>query len=155
MPIYVLCFVVGFSVGLRSMTAPAVVSWGARLGWINLHDTALEFLGSALVPWLFTIAAVGELIADKLPTAPSRKALPGFLARVVLGILCGAAVGAAWQAPGIGLIAGLAGAVAGTFGGYAARTRLARALRHDLPVALAEDLVAIGLALLAVRAVGG
>jgi uncharacterized membrane protein len=49
-------------------------------------------------------------------------------------------------------VLGAAGAVAGTLGGAAARAKLAAAFRRDLPAALLEDVVAIGLAVLSVQA---
>ena len=141
---YVLAFLIGVAAGLRAMTAPAVVSWAARLGWLHLEDTGLAFLGYTLTPWVLSVLAIGELIADKLPKTPSRKAPPGFVARLVTGSLCGAAIGAASQGMTGGLVAGLIGAVAGTLGGYEARTRLVRATGgKDLPIALLEDAVAI------------
>jgi uncharacterized membrane protein len=148
--LYVLAFAIGVVAGLRAMTAPAVVSWAARLGWLNLEATPLAFLGSAVTPWILTLAAVGELVADKLPGMGSRKAAGPFLARIFLGALCGAAIGAAGGALPGGLLAGVVGAVAGTIGGYELRTRLARAAGRDLPIALLEDLLAVGLALWAV-----
>jgi uncharacterized membrane protein len=43
-----------------------------------------------------------------------------------------------------GLVAGAFGAVAGTLGGYEARTRLVRATGgKDLPIALLEDAIAV------------
>jgi uncharacterized membrane protein len=45
----------------------------------------------------------------------------------------------------VGLVAGIAGAVAGTFGGAKARGLLARMLGRDLPAALLEDAVAFGI----------
>ena len=44
MPPYVLAFLIGVIAGLRSLTAPAVVSWAARLGWLKLENTWLAFL---------------------------------------------------------------------------------------------------------------
>ena len=32
------------------MTAPAAVSWAARLGWLHLENTGLAFMGSAITP---------------------------------------------------------------------------------------------------------
>jgi uncharacterized membrane protein len=49
-----------------------------------------------------------------------------------------------------GLFAGALGAVAGTLGGYEFRARLARAAGRDLPIALLEDAIAIGLAFFSV-----
>jgi uncharacterized membrane protein len=52
-----------------------------------------------------------------------------------------------------GAVAGTLGAVVGTLGGYQARTGLVRALHvPDYVVALAEDVVAVGGALLVVTA---
>jgi uncharacterized membrane protein len=149
--IYVLAFLIGVIVGLRSLTAPAAVSWAARLGWLPLENTALAFLGFSATPYIFSLFAIGELIADKLPKTPSRKAPLGFIARVAGGALCGAALGAPSHALFEGLGAGIVGAVAGTFGGYEFRVRLVKAIGgNDLRVALLEDAIAVGGALLIV-----
>jgi uncharacterized membrane protein len=148
----VLAFLIGLSAGLRTFTAPAAASWAPRLGWLDLRDTPLAFLGAAVTPWIFTVAAVGELISDKLPRTPSRKWPPAFIGRIVAGSLSGAAVGAAQHALLVGLLAGAVGAVVGTLGGYEFRTRLARAFGRDLPIALLEDVIAVGLAIWVVRA---
>jgi uncharacterized membrane protein len=128
------------------MTAPAVVSWGARLGWLDLQHTWAAFLGSPPTLYLLTALAIAELVVDKLPRTPSRK-MPGpFLARVVLGAFSGAALcTAAQQSPLGGVVLGAFGGVAGTLGGYEARTRLVRILNvPDLVIALLEDAAAIG-----------
>jgi uncharacterized membrane protein len=145
MSIYVLAFLVGVVAGLRSLTAPAAVSWAARLGWLHLENTGLAFLGYSATPYIFTVLALVELVADQLPKTPSRKAPPGFIARVVMGGLCGAALGATSDALVAGLVAGVLGGVAGMFGGYEFRVRLVRAIGgNDLPIALLEDAIAIG-----------
>jgi len=144
MSTYILAFLLGVVAGLRAMTPPAVVSWGARLGWLHLENTWLAFLGSAVTPYILSVIAIGELINDKLPKTPSRKAPAPFAGRVVTGALCGAALGAANQVLVGGLLAGVLGAVVGTLGGYEARTRLAKAIGgKDLPIALLEDAMAI------------
>ncbi len=74
------------------MTAPAVVSWAAYLGWIDLSQTPLAFLGYAVTPYIVSVLAIAELITDKLPSTPSRKAPPGFAARIVLGAFSGYAL---------------------------------------------------------------
>jgi len=147
-----LSVLIGIIAGLRSMTAPAAVSWAARAGWLNLASTGLAFLGSALTPWILTPLALAELVADKLPTTPSRKAPLGFGARIVTGAFSGAALGAAGGSLVTGAIAGAIGAVIGTFGGHAARARLAASFGRDRPAALIEDAVAIGGALLVMSA---
>src|SRR6202049_5060308 len=95
---YVLAFLIGVIAGLRSMTAPAVVSWAARLGWLHVENTGLAFLGFAFTPYILSALAIGELINDKLPKTPSRKEPAPFAARVVMGAFCGAALGAPDQA---------------------------------------------------------
>jgi uncharacterized membrane protein len=144
MSVYALAFLIGVVAGLRSMTAPAVVSWAARLGWLHLENTWLAFLGATVTPYILSLLAIGELIADKLPKTPSRKAPGPFATRVVVGALCGGAIGAQSQSLMGGLLAGALGAVAGTLGGYEARRRLVIAIGgKDLPIALLEDAVAI------------
>jgi uncharacterized membrane protein len=131
---YVLAFLIGVIAGLRSLTAPAAVSWAARLGWLPLGNTWLAFLGFAYTPYIFTALALGELVADKLPKTPSRKAPGPFLFRIVSGAVCGAA-----------LTGGQAGGIAGTLGGYEFRARLVKAIGgKDFPIALLEDVIAVG-----------
>src|SRR5712692_1762152 len=72
-----LVFGIGVVTGLRSMTAPAVVAWAARLGWISLHGSPLAFMGSAWAVGIFTLGALGEFVADQLPTTPPRTAALG------------------------------------------------------------------------------
>jgi uncharacterized membrane protein len=144
--IYLGAILIGVVAGMRSMMAPAVTSWAARLGWIHLAGTPLAWMGAAVTPWIFTVLAIAELIADKLPRAGSRKAPGPFIARIVSGALCGAALGASAGMLVVGLLLGAVGAVIGTLGGYEFRARLARAFGRDLPAALLEDLVALALA---------
>jgi uncharacterized membrane protein len=149
--IYLLAFLIGVIAGLRAMTAPAVVSWAARLGWLHVENTWLAFLGSVAAPYIFTVLAIGELITDKLPKTPSRKAPPGFIARIVTGGLSGAAIGATSASWIVGLAAGVIGAVVGTLGGYEFRSRLVKATGgKDVPIALLEDVITIGGAFLIV-----
>jgi uncharacterized membrane protein len=116
-----------------------------HLGRLKL-DGPLAHIGDTVAVAILTILAVAELIADKLPKTPSRTAATGLCARIVTGGLSGACVAAAGgQGAILGALLGAAGGVAGAFGGYQARTRLAKALGvRDFVVALAEDLVAIG-----------
>jgi uncharacterized membrane protein len=142
-------FLLGVIAGLRSMTPPALVSWAARLKWLHLDTTPLAFLGYAVIPYIASLLALAELVADKLPSTPSRKAPGPFIWRILMGGFCGCAVayGSA-QSPIAGGIAGAIGAVAGTYGGYEFRSRLVKATGgKDLPIALLEDAIAIGGAL--------
>lgn len=151
--ILLLALLIGVVAGLRSLTAPAVVAWAAYLGWIDVHGTWAAWFASIITVIVFTVLAVGELVMDKLPKTPARTVPPVFGARIVMGGLAGAALGAwpHWTFTALG--AGVIGAVLGTLGGYQARKRLvAVAGGRDLPIALLEDAVAIlgGFAIVAV-----
>ena len=143
-----LSLAIGFVAGLRSLTAPAAVSWAACLGWIDLHGSPLQWMGSGITVAIFSVAAVAELVADKLPKTPSRTAPGPLIGRIVLGGLAGAGLAIAVRASWLtGAALGGIGAVIGAFGGYEIRRRLVRALgAQDPMVAVVEDLVAIGLA---------
>ncbi|HEX4784190.1 MAG TPA: DUF4126 family protein [Candidatus Sulfotelmatobacter sp.] len=142
-----LALVIGVVAGLRSMTAPAVVAWAAYLGWINIHGSPLEFMGSVWAVGIFTLLAVGELVTDKLPTTPSRTAAVGLGARFVTGALSGACLAVAGDARlWLGALAGAAGGIIGAFAGHRARVGLVRTLHvRDFAIAVPEDLIAIGL----------
>src|SRR5262249_3464420 len=120
---YILALVIGCIAGMRTFTAPAFVSWAARLGGLNLSDTWLAFLGGTWTAWILTFLAAGELVFDQLPSPPSRTAPPGFAARIVSGAVSGAAVGTAGGTMVGGMIAGTVGAVIGTLGGHAFRAQ--------------------------------
>jgi uncharacterized membrane protein len=143
MTAFILPLSIGIIAGLRAMTAPAAVSWAARLGWLDLAPTSLAFLGYAFTPWIFTVLAIGELITDQLPSTPSRTVPVQFGTRIIVGALTGAAIGAHGGSLATGAIAGIIGAVIGTLGGRAARGKLAAAFGQDRPAALIEDAVAI------------
>src|ERR1700682_4373674 len=93
--LFVLTIGIGFVAGLRSLTAPVVVAWAAHLGWLNLHSSPLAFMESTVAVAIFSLLAIGELIADKMPKTPRRTSLVPLLARIVTGGLCGASLCAA------------------------------------------------------------
>ena len=144
-----LAFGIGVVAGLRSLTAPAVVAWAAHIGWLNLQGSPLAFMGSIWTVVIFTLLALLELVADKLPGTPSRTAPVGLSSRIVTGALSGSCLAVAGNATlWMGALAGALGGIAGAFGGYQARVGLVRALRvPDAVIAISEDLVAIGLGL--------
>jgi uncharacterized membrane protein len=143
--VLLLAFLIGVVSGLRSLTAPTAVAWAAHRGWINLNNTHLHFMTSIAAVAIFAVFAVVELIADQLPSAPSRTAPPGLIARILLGALCGATLAAAGsQSSALGAMLGALGGIAGAFGGYQVRTRLVKALKvPDIVIAVLEDAVAI------------
>jgi len=141
-----LAFSLGIVAGLRSMTAPAAVSWAAHLGWIVLESTPFAFIGRALPSGLLALFAVGELVADKLPFTPSRLLLFPLSARLVSGGFCGAVVfAAAGGSIAVGAVAGALGGLTGAFAGYHARHYVVGQLGlPDFVVALIEDVLAVG-----------
>jgi uncharacterized membrane protein len=147
-----LCLLIGVIAGLRAFTAPAVVSWAASLGYLDLSGSWLAFLGYRFTPLVLSVIAFAELISDQLPTAPSRKVPVQFATRIAMGTLSGAALGSSGGMLLAGAALGAAGAVIGTYGGTALRGRLAAAFGRDLPAALIEDAVAIFGALMIVGA---
>jgi uncharacterized membrane protein len=150
--VFLLAFLIGCVCGLRSMTAPALVCWGAHLGWLKLDGSKLGFLHNNISLGVFTLLAIGELIADKLPFIPSRTTPGPLVVRFVFGAVSGVALcisgGASWL-PGA-LLGGIGG-VAGAYAGYYLRRWLTsdKGL-PDFAVALVEDVVAIGGGLLIV-----
>ena len=140
----VFAFLIGLFSGLRALTAPAVTAWAVHLGWLKLEGP-LSLVGSVSSVVIFTLLAVAELVADKLPQTPSRTAPPGLIARILMGGLTGACVAAGGgQGSVLGGVLGAAGGVVGCFGGYQGRTGLVKALGSpDIYVALVEDLVAV------------
>ena len=145
--VFVLALGIGIVAGLRSLTAPAVVAWGAHLGWLNLQGSPLAFIGSTTAVAILSVLAIGELIADKLPMIPKRTAPAPLMARIITGGLCGACLCAATgQSLIVGALLGGIGGIVGAFLGYSIRRRLDLDIK-DLVVAICEDLVAVGLAL--------
>lgn len=151
---YLLAFGIGAVAGLRAMTAPAAITVAAHIDWLDLTGSWTAFFGNIWVHWLFVLLALGELVTDQLPSAPSRTVPVQLGARLISGAACGAAIGASSGGMAGGLAAGISGAVVGTLGGKIARARLAAAFGRDRPAALVEDAVAIGGAALIVLALG-
>jgi uncharacterized membrane protein len=142
---FALALAIGIMAGLRSMTTPAIVCWAVRLKWLDLQTSSLAVLGSPATTAVFSILGVGELVADKLPSAPNRTAIGPLLIRLLSGSLCGAAVclGACQSVVAGGVLGGV-GALASAFAGYEIRHRVVNRLNHSLLVALVEDAIAIG-----------
>jgi uncharacterized membrane protein len=150
MLILLYAFLLGCICGLRSMTAPALVAWGAHLGWLHLDGSLLAFLANKISLVIFSLLALGELIADKLPIIPPRTQAGPLGVRILFGAMCGAAICISLAAaPLWGAVLGGLGGVIGAFAGYNYRRRFSSIL-PDLPLALIEDLVAVGGGLLLV-----
>jgi uncharacterized membrane protein len=140
-----LAFGIGVAAGLRALTAPAVVCWAAHLHWINLQGTHLSFMGTTVALVIFNLAAVAEIVNDKLPKTGPRTAPPSVVIRMITGGLSAATLtvgagGSLW----LGALLGAVGALVGTFGGYQLRTKTVKTLHSpDFPIALLEDAIAV------------
>lgn len=128
----VACFFLGGVTGLRSMAGPAVVCWAAHLRWPHFAGTKLAFISHPATLIALTLFALIELILDKLPKTPPRTEPLGLIARIVFGGLCG--ISLAMSTAGgaaVAAIAGVTGALAGTFVEY--NIRQALVFRGKLP----------------------
>jgi uncharacterized membrane protein len=139
-------FMLGLLTGLRTLAPIAVLCWMTMLGRIPVAQGWMGFVSSKISVGVFSVAALGELIGDKLPTAPSRTQGLGLIARIVFGGLSAAIFAAAAGYSAVfGAVIGAAGAVVGTFGGWFVRTRTVSSFQcPDFPIALIEDAVAVG-----------
>lgn len=139
---------IGIVAGLRSFTAPAVVSWAATHGGLSVRAFPLDVLNSRHASKAATKLALGEIISDKTTLLPSRLKPPSLLWRLASGAACGAACFDSEDGHlSTGAILGASGALVGSLVGYAWRTRVRQRLDlPDLPAALLEDALAVGLA---------
>jgi uncharacterized membrane protein len=149
LPVDSSALLIGAVAGIRAMTAPAVVSWMARAGLLHLNQTWLAFLATSWMAWTLTVLAIGELVADQLPSTPSRTAPPGVAARLFTGAISGATIASTYSMAA-GALAGIVGALIGTFGGHAFRLRMSKRFGRDRPAAMIEDLIAIGVVMIAI-----
>jgi uncharacterized membrane protein len=142
-------FGIGIVAGLRSMTAPAVVSWAARLHRLDLRESRLAFFASAAAVYILSALGIGELVADKLPFVPNRTSPLPMTFRILSGTICGAALCISANRMVLeGVLLGGLGAANGAFGGFHVRRLLVKHLKvPDMVIALAEDALAIGVGL--------
>ena len=153
---FLLTFLFGCVDGLRSLTPPALLCWATHLGWLHFAGTRLAFINHRSTLIIFTLLAVVELIADKLPNTPARTAPLGLIARISLGGACGLALATnAGVSVGFSVLLASMGALVGAFVGYHGR-RLAVFKAHvpDVAVAIVEDVIAIAGGLLFLRYIG-
>ncbi|PJE20536.1 MAG: DUF4126 domain-containing protein, partial [Mycobacterium sp.] len=83
--VLLLALLIGVVAGLRSLTAPAAVSWAVFLSWLNLHGTWASWVGNLVTVVILSLLAVAELVNDKLPKTPPRTAPPVFAVRLIMG----------------------------------------------------------------------
>src|SRR5258707_15166316 len=92
----------GFGTGMRAMTAMAMLCWFAYRGDLSLDGTWASWAAKLVTAIIFTVLALAEFVADKLPKTANRTAPGPLLARVVIGGLVGAIVAAGVDGAGGG-----------------------------------------------------
>lgn len=147
----------GTATGMRTFTPMAIICWFAYMGYLPLDGTWAWWVPKLATAIVFTVLALSELVGDKLPRIPDRTSLGPLLARIALGALAGSVVAASMYGSEFeGGILGVGGALVGAFGGYLIRREIVdRSGGKDWPVAVAEDLVTVGFAILALGIVTG
>jgi uncharacterized membrane protein len=121
----------GTVTGARTFLAPASLALRGRLGKV--------------AKFALPVLAAGELVGDKLPTAPPRVEGVGLIGRVVSGAFVGRVSGG-----NKGLRVGAAFALASTYPSQALRAQVVkRTPVPDIACAVPEDLVGIGVVTLA------
>ena len=142
----------GAVAGMRSMSAPALVSYAATSG----QDEGLSQspLASQTASKVLGLLAVGEMIADKLPGIPDRTSTPSLAARAASGAFSGAAIfNSRKKNMGIGAAVGALAAVASAFAFYHLRRTAGRELNvPDAVVAVTEDALVVGAGFAILRA---
>lgn len=148
--------ILGAVAGLRTMLPWALIASAANrsgTSFLQHSPSPVRLLRSPVTLIGFSLAAVGELIADQLPSTPSRLA-PGALAgRVISGALASAVVClSAHRSPLAGMAIGAAAAGAGAVAGYSIRMTLGRVTSvPDHVWGAVEDIFALGLGAVALR----
>jgi uncharacterized membrane protein len=141
-------------VALRAATLGAVGGMRSQLPLALLALTTRDAarygpFPAAPLRVLAGVAAIGELIGDKLPTTPSRLEPAPLIGRLAIGALAGGMLSAeAGDARGDGALCGAAGAGLGAFAGYHLRRRAGEATGLPDPLfGAVEDGIAIALGL--------
>lgn len=133
---------VGLIAGMRSMTPLAAITLAARAHRLPRSSGAPSLLYGSLAAVGASALAVGELLGDKMHSAPDRTVAPGLIARLATGFLAGAALAHRRDRLTAGAL-GAAGAVVGGHVGLAVRKR-AIARFGQTRSGLVEDALALG-----------
>lgn len=111
---------IGLVAGMRSMTPLAAVTLAARGRRLPHPSGAPGLLHGRLALAGASTLAVGELLGDKMRSAPDRTVPPGLAARLVTGFLAAAALAHRRDRIAAGVL-GAAGAVVSGYIGLAVR----------------------------------
>jgi uncharacterized membrane protein len=145
---YLRAATLGFAAGLRSLLPLALLALAAADR--PPTDRIGELLRSRPARLGLALAAIGELVGDKLPSVPGRLEPAPLAGRVTLGALAGGLLAQQLKAGSAPLLAALVGALAAVFGawlGYSVRRGASQWTgAPDALVAVAEDGLALALA---------
>jgi uncharacterized membrane protein len=137
---------IGIVAGSRSMMPLALLS---NINSSDSQDThkVSRLLHSPQVRVATQLAAVGEVIGDKLPITPSRISSGPLIARLAIGALAGMEIYRRGDEPLImGAALGATAAGMGAFVGYASRTLLSQTTNiPDIVWASIEDIASLTL----------
>jgi uncharacterized membrane protein len=138
----------GVTTGLRAMTPMAVLCWFAYLGYLPVQNTWAAWTASVAAVAAFTVLALAEIVADKLPRTPDRFSSAPLMARLFFGGLIGSIAATAMAGPGLeGVLLGVVGAALGAFAGFMIRRDMVERIGcAEWKVALVEDLIAVACA---------
>jgi len=139
----------GAVAGMRAMTPLAAVTNAARTGTLPADNGAPQLLCNPLASAGMLALAGGELLGDKMKTAPDRIVPAGMVARVATGMLAGAALAPRSQR-GLGAVLGAGTAVGMAYLTFNLRMR-AIARYGQKPTGAVEDAIAVGSAALITR----
>ena len=135
--------------GMRSISGPAVINQRAVQNPGAFKNTPFSPLTSEDVTKLIKVAAVGELVVDKLPFIPLPKRTTPLLlfGRAIWGGFAGAAAYTEAKRPIVqGAAIGALAAIASSYVFYFLRRGIGKLLHlPDLPVAFMEDAGVIAL----------
>lgn len=146
-------FLIGALAGMRSLTPVAAISAAQSRGHLADDNGAPALLANPVVSAGLIALAGGELIGDKLPSAPDRTIAPGMAARIVTGAVACAAL-APRSERHLAALLGAVGAVSVAYLSFEARKAAMRRF-GQVPTGLVEDAIAVGSAMWLVNEAGG
>jgi uncharacterized membrane protein len=134
------------SIALRALALGVASGSRSSLGFSVPALVSRNAGPSRAATTLRALSVGGEFVIDKLPQTPSRLVAPGLVARFASGATGGFTLARrSGEAPILPVLAGMAGAAVGAWGGAAWRSK-ASARMPDWRGAVVEDAVALGLA---------
>jgi len=137
---------IGSLAGIRASFGPLLASEILNSNHsTNLESSPLNFIQTGKAVNTLRVMAIGELIADKLPTTGDRISTGGVCGRMVSGGLAGASIyKAASEKTARGTILGAAAALAATYASFYLRKGIVEKSKiFDPVIGVLEDAVAI------------